>query len=48
MKMAVLKKVKSHSDVVAYFKELPFYNNHMEKPEIKRLKNTDLLSEPPF
>ena len=46
--MAALKKVKSHPDVVEYFKELPFYNKHIEKPKIKRLKNTDLLSELPF
>ena len=31
-----------------YFKELPFYNKHIEKPKIKRLKKTDLLSELPF
>ena len=30
------------------FKELPFYNKHIEKPKIKRLKNIDLLSELPF
>ena len=29
-------------------KELPFYNKHIEKPNIKRLKNIDLLSELPF
>ena len=46
--MAALKKVKSHSGVVDYFKELPFYNKHIEKPRIKRLKNIDLLSELPF
>ena len=45
--MAV-KKIKSHLDAVAYFKELPFYNKHIEKPMIKRLKNIDLLSELPF
>ena len=43
--MAALKKVKSHPNVVDYFKELPFYNKHIEKPNIKRLKNIDLLSE---
>ena len=43
--MTVKKKVKSHPVVVDYFKELPFYNKHIEKPKIKRLKNTDLLSE---
>ena len=46
--MTALKKVKSHPDVVEYFKELPFYNKHIEKPKIKRLRNIDLLSELPF
>ena len=46
--MTALKKVKSHPDVVDYFKELPFYNKHIEKPKIKRLKNIDLLSELSF
>ena len=46
--MTVKKKVKSHPEVVGYFKELPFYNKRIEKPKIKRLKNVDLLSEPPF
>ena len=40
--MTTLKKVKSHPDVVDYFKELSFYNKHIEKPKIKRFKNTDL------
>ena len=43
--MTALKKIKSHPDVVDYFKELPFYNKHIEKPKIKRLKNIDLLLE---
>ena len=43
--MTALKKVKSHLDVVEYFKELPFYNKHIKKPKIKRLKSIDLLSE---
>ena len=46
--MTALKKVKSHPDVVNYFKELPFYNTNIEKPKIRRLKNTDLFSELPF
>ena len=46
--MTVKKKVKSHPDVEDYFKELLFYNKHIEKPKIKRLKNIDLLSELPF
>ena len=36
--MTPLKKIKSHPDVVDYFKEFPFYNKHIEKPKIKRLK----------
>ena len=46
--MAALKKVKTHLDVVEYFKDLPFYNKHIEEPNIKRLKNIDLLSQLPF
>ena len=46
--MTALKKVKSHPDVVDYFKELLFYNKHIKKPKIECLKNTDLLSELPF
>ena len=46
--MTVLKKIKSHPNVVGYSKELPFYNKHIEKPRVKRLKNIDLLSELPF
>ena len=46
--MTALKKVKSLPDVAEYFKKLPFYNKHIEKPKIKRLKNIDFLSELPF
>ena len=46
--MTISKKVKSHPNIVDYFKELPFYNKHIKKPKIKRLKNIDLLSELPF
>ena len=46
--MAVLSKIKSHSDAVDYFKELPFYNKPIEKPKAKRLKNIDQLAELPF
>ena len=46
--MAVLSKVKSHSDAVDYFKELPFYNKPIEKPKVTRLKNIDRLAELPF
>ena len=40
-KMAILSKIKSHSDTADYFKELPFYNKPSEKPKVKRLKNID-------
>ena len=46
--MTVLKKVKSQPDIADYFKELPFYNKHIKKPKVKRLKNIDLLSLFPF
>ena len=46
--MAVLSKIKSHSDALDYFKELPFYNKSFEKPKVKRLKNIDQLAELPF
>ena len=46
--MAVLSKIKSHSDVIDYFKELPFYNKPIKKPKVKRLKNIDQLIELPF
>ena len=36
--MAVLKKIKSHPNVVDHFKELPCYNKYIEKSKIKRLK----------
>ena len=45
--MTVLKKIESHSNVVLYFKGLPFYNKHIRKTKIKRLKIIDLLSELP-
>ena len=44
-KMTILSKIKSHSDAVDYFKELPFYNKPIEKPKVKRLKNIDRLAE---
>ena len=47
-KMAVLPKIKPHSDAVDYFKELPFYNKPIKKPKVKRLKNIDRLAELPF
>ena len=47
-KMAVLSKIKAHSDAVDYFKELPFYNKPIQKPKVKRLKSIDRLAELPF
>ena len=46
-KMAILSKIKSHSDAIDYFKELPFYNKPIKRP-VKCLKNTDPLVELPF
>ena len=46
-KTAIFPKIKSHSDVINNFKELPFYNKPIERP-IKRLKNIDPLVELPF
>ena len=43
--MTVLKKIKSHPDVVDYFKQLSFHNKHIKKLKLKRLKNIDLLFE---
>ena len=39
--MAVLSKIKPHSDAVDYFKERPFYKKPIEKPKVKHLKNID-------
>ena len=46
--MTDLKQVKSHPDVVDYFKELPFYKKHIEKLKSKRLKSIDLISKLSF
>ena len=45
IKMAVFSKIKSHSDTVDYFKELPFYNKPIKKPKVKRLKNIYQFTE---
>ena len=47
-KMAVLSKIKPHSDAVDYFKEFPYYNKSIKKPKVKHLKNIDQLAELPF
>ena len=46
--MAVLSKIKPHSDAVDYFKKLPFYNKPIENPKVKCLKNIDQLAELSF
>ena len=46
--MTIETKIKSHPDVVYYFKELSFYNEYIEKPKINNSKEIDLLSELPF
>ena len=46
--MTVPKKIKSLTDVIKYFKELPFYDTYIEKRKVKRLINIDLLSDRPF
>ena len=48
IRIAILSKIKSHSDAVNYFKEVPFYNKPIEKPKVKHLKNIDQLAELPF
>ena len=42
--MTVLSKIET----VEHFKGLPFYNEFIEKPKIKCLKNVDLLAEQTF
>ena len=42
--MTILSEIKSLSDAVYYFKELPFYNKPIEKPA-RRLKNINLSAE---
>ena len=39
--MTILSKIKSHSDAIDYFKELPFYNKPIKKSKVKRLKDID-------
>ena len=46
--VAIKEKVKSHPDLVDYFKELPLYNKYIEKPKVKLLRNIDLFSELSF
>ena len=43
--MAVLSKIKSHSDAADYFKQLPFYNKLIKKSKVTHLKNIDQLAE---
>ena len=34
--MAILSKIKSHSNAVDYFKNLPIYKKSIKKPKVKR------------
>ena len=47
-KIAILSKIRPHSEAVDYFKELSFYNKPIKKPKVKRLKNIDWFAELPF
>ena len=42
-----MSKIKSHSNVINFFKKLPFYNKPIER-SVKRLKSIDPLVELPF
>ena len=46
--MAILSKIKSHSDVIDYFIELTFYNKPIKKPKVKHSKDIDQIIELPF
>ena len=48
IKWQYCQKIKSHSDAVCYFQELPFYNKPIKETKVKRLKNIDRLAELPF
>ena len=43
-----MSKIKSHPDVIDYFKELPFYNKPIKNPKVKHLKTIDQSIELPF
>ena len=45
--MAILSSINNLSEI-NYFKELPFFNKPIEKPNIEHLENVDLLPEQPF
>ena len=45
--MTILSNINNLNEV-NYSKELPFYNKPIEKAEVKRLKNIDLLAEQLF
>ena len=42
--MVVLSEI-THPNIEDYFKEIPFYNKPIEKPEFKHLKNIDQLAK---
>ena len=37
-----------HWDESKIFKILPFYNSYIERPEVKKLSNVELMKELPF
>ena len=47
-KIAIMSKIRPHSDATDYFKELPFCNKPIKKAKVKRSKNIDQLAEFPF
>ena len=48
-KIAIISKIKLHSDAVSDFKELSFYNKRIKKPKVKWLKNIHhRIGEIPF
>ena len=46
--MAILSEIKSHSNVIDYFKELPFYNKPIERPAKRSKHIVHRLAELPF
>ena len=42
--MAILSKIKSHSNAIDYLKNLPIYKKSIKKPKVKRWKNNDQLA----
>ena len=43
--MKIFSKIKFHSDVIDYFKELLYHKKPIKNPKVKCLKNIDKLIE---